>query len=156
INGVTASGNKRPVLTLIGDTILARSNSSPVGLDTTLAKADTTVFARNTILRAIDPGSGTDQDSIATGATNPIRWDIDYSAFTTTSGPAIPLPGADHNVDAVPHFIDDTGADLRLGPTSTLFDKGDPAQVTAGETDVTGAPRAIPLTCAVPPTPDIG
>ncbi len=156
INGTGASQTLRPILTLVGDSILARSDSGAIGVDATLAKADTTVFSRNTILRAIDPGSGTDQADIATGATNPIRWDLGYTAFTTVSGPAIPTPGSDTNIAAVPHFVDDTGADLHLSSASTLFDVGDPSQVSAGETDVTGAPRAQPHSCGGTPVPDIG
>jgi hypothetical protein len=156
VNGTGASGTVRPALALVGDTILARSNGGAVGIDTTIAKADTTVFMRNTILRAIDPGSGTNEHDIATGATNPIRWDLGFSAFTTTTGPAIPLPGSDTNIAAVPHFVDDTGADLHLASNSTLFDAGDAAQVQAGEEDVAGASRALPHSCGGAAVPDIG
>ncbi len=144
-----------PSVDLTFDTILARGSTTAHGLDVVNALAGTHVHTRNTILRAIDSGGGSGNDDIATGA-QAINWDLGFTSYTQTSGIGVPAPGSGTNFDVVPHFIDDTGSNLRLQPSSTLFDKGDPSVVLPGETDVVGLPRVLAHSCGAVPKPDIG
>jgi hypothetical protein len=144
-----------PSIDLTFDTILARSSTTAHGLDVVNALAGTQVHTRNTILRAIDSGGGSGNDDIATGS-QAINWDLGFTSYTQTSGVGVPVPGSGTNFDVVPHFVDDAGTNLRLQPSSTLFDKGDATSVLPGETDVVGLPRVLAHSCGAVPKPDIG
>jgi hypothetical protein len=67
-----------------------------------------------------------------------------------------PAPGSGTNIDALPGFVDDSGANLQLAPSSPLFDRGDPSIVQPGETDILGRPRSEPHSCTAPAAPDLG
>jgi hypothetical protein len=144
-----------PTLFLTFDTVLARASGTAQALDVSQALAGTHVNTYNTILRSIDTSGGSGNDDIASGS-QAINWSINYTDYTHASGSGVPAPGSGTNFDVDPQFVDDTGANLRLGPGSTLFDKGDPSIVNTGETDVTGAPRALSHTCGGSALPDIG
>ncbi len=157
--GITISSSPpealAPSIDLTFDTVLARSSTTAHALEVGNALAGTRVHTRNTILRAIDSGGGSGNDDISTGS-QAINWDLGFTSYTQTSGIGVPAPGSGTNFDVVPHFIDDTGSNLRLQSSSTLFDKGDPSVVAPGETDVVGLPRVLAHSCGAVPKPDIG
>jgi hypothetical protein len=155
VSAPAAPESQVPTLTLTFDTVLARDQPTATALDLTLAAAGTAVHTHNTILRSIDTSGGSGNNDIASGA-QAINWDLQYTDYHFTAGVGIPAPGSGTNFDVLPHFVDDTGANLRLDSTSTLFDKGDPSIVNPGERDVTGAPRALAHTCGTAPLPDVG
>jgi hypothetical protein len=144
-----------PSVNLTFDSVLARNPGSAYALDVLNAGVGTHVTTMNTILRSIDTTGGSGNDDIITGS-QAINWSIDYTDYTQAAGPGVPPVGSGTNFDVPPHFVDDTGANLRLEPDSTLFDKGNPGTVLTGETDVTGAPRALAHACGATPLPDIG
>jgi hypothetical protein len=144
-----------PTVNLFFDTILARNSGSAIALDVSQAATGTHVNTHNTILRSIDTSGGSGNDDIASGS-QAINWDVQYTAYTQTSGVGVPQPNTGTNFDVAPHFVDDDGANLRLSSDSTLFDKGDPSIVLAGETDIAGAPRALAHVCGGAALPDIG
>lgn len=150
-----------PVVSLIFDSVLARSDSTapnsgpPHALDVSQAAIGTHVHTRNTILRAIDTSGATANDDIVTGS-QAINWDLGHTDYTQTAGVGVPPPGSGTNIDALPFYNSFDGSDLSLAPNSPLFDTGDPSVVQAGETDVTGAPRAVAHACGAPALPDVG
>ena len=150
-----------PAVSLIFDSVLARSDSTapnsgpPHALDVSQAAIGTHVQTRNTILRAIDTSGAGANDDIVTGS-QAINWDLGHTDYTQTAGSGIPPPGSGTNIDALPFYNSFDGSDLSLAPNSALFDAGDPAVVLAGETDVTGAPRAVAHACGAPALPDVG
>jgi hypothetical protein len=144
-----------PTVNLTFDSLLARSSGSAYALDVHKAGVGTHVTTMNTILRSIDTSGGSGNDDIITGS-QAINWSLNFTDYTQTGGTGVPAPGSGTNFDVPPHFVDDTGTNLRLSSASTLFDKGDPAAVNAGETDIVGAPRALAHTCGDAPLPDIG
>jgi hypothetical protein len=144
-----------PSVTLTFDSLLARNPGSAYALDVLPAGVGTHVTTMNTILRSIDTSGGSGNDDIITGA-QAINWSLNYTDYEQASGPGVPPVGSGTNFDVPPHFVDDTGANLRLAPTSTLFDKGNPSSVNSGETDIVGAPRALAHVCGGAPLPDIG
>ncbi len=144
-----------PSISLTFDSILARATPLAHALDVSNAAVGTHVTTFNTILRSIDTGGGSGNDDIASGS-QALNWNINYTDYTQTSGIGVPAPGSGTNFDVQPHFVDDTGTNLRLSSASTLFDKGDAAVVNSGETDITGAPRSLSHTCGGPAVPDIG
>jgi hypothetical protein len=144
-----------PSVNLTFDTVLARQNGQALALDVSQADLGTHVNTENTILRSIDTSGGSGNDDIATG-TQALNWNINYTDYTQTSGVGVPVPGSGTNFDVQPHFVDDDGSNLRLSSTSTLFDKGNPAAVNQGETDITGAPRSLAHTCGGAALPDVG
>jgi hypothetical protein len=144
-----------PTVSLTFDSLLARNDGSAYALDVLQAGAGTHVTTMNTILRSIDTSGGSGNDDIITGS-QAIDWSLGYTDYTQTGGVAVPAPGSGTNFDVQPHFVDDTGANLRLSSASTLFDKGNPSAVNAGETDIVGAPRELAHVCGAAPLPDIG
>ena len=148
-----------PVVSLIFDSVLARSDSTapssgpPHALDVSSAATGTHVSTRNTIMRALDTSGAGANDDIVTGS-HAINWDLGHTDYTQTAGPGVPPPGSGTNIDALPFYkgVDD----LRLASNSSLFDAGDASVVQAGETDVTGAPRAVAHACGAPALPDLG
>jgi hypothetical protein len=144
-----------PSISLTFDSILARATPAATAVDVTRATVGTHVNTFNTILRSIDTSGGSGNDDIASGS-QAINWNINYTDYTQTSGVGVPTAGSGTNFDVPPHFVDDTGTNLRLSSASTLFDKGDPAVVNPGETDITGAPRSLAHVCGAQPLPDIG
>ena len=150
-----------PLVSLIFDSVLARSDSTapnsgpPHALDVSQAAIGTHVQTRNTILRAIDTSGAGTNDDIVTGS-QAINWDLGHTDYTQTAGSGVPSPGSGTNIDALPLYNSFDGSDLSLAPNSALFDAGDPAVVQAGETDVTGAPRAVAHACGAPALPDVG
>ena len=148
-----------PVVSLIFDSVLARSDSTapssgpPHALDVSSAATGTHVSTRNTIMRALDTSGAGANDDIVTGS-HAINWDLGHTDYTQTAGPGVPPPGSGTNIDALPFYkgVDD----LRLASNSPLFDAGDASVVQAGETDVTGAPRAVAHACGAPALPDLG
>ena len=150
-----------PAVSLIFDSVLARSDSTapnsgpPHALDVSQAAIGTHVQTRNTILRAIDTSGAGANDDIVTGS-QAINWDLGHTDYTQTAGVGVPPPGSGTNIDALPFYNSFDGSDLSLAPNSALFDAGDPAVVQAGETDVTGAPRAVAHACGAPALPDVG
>ncbi|HEY2770947.1 MAG TPA: hypothetical protein VGI87_10275 [Solirubrobacteraceae bacterium] len=143
-----------PTLTLVGDTAFVRSSQSPAALLVNAA-AGSNVNIHNTILHAIDTSGHNAANDIHAG-TNALNWNVSFSDYAEVAGQGVPAAGSGTNLTAPPDFVNDSGANLRLSSTSTLFDKGDPAIVGAGETDVTGAPRSEPHTCGAPARPDLG
>ena len=117
------------------------------------AATGTHVFARNTILRAIDTSGAGANDDIVTG-NQAINWDLGHTDYTQTAGPGVPPPGSGSNIDALPFY--NSVDDLRLASNSPLFDAGDPSVVQAGETDASGAPRVVAHACGAPSAPDLG
>jgi hypothetical protein len=81
---------------------------------------------------------------------------VSFSDYAEVAGQGVPAAGSGTNLTAPPDFVNDAGTNLRLSSASTLFDKGDPTIVGAGETDVTGAPRSVPHVCGGPARPDLG
>jgi hypothetical protein len=144
-----------PTLYLTFDSVLARASGTAHALDVAVAATGTHVNSYNTILRAIDTSGGSGNDDIASGS-QAINWNINYTDYTQTFGVGVPQPSTGTNFDVQPHFVNDDGTNLRLSSSSTLFDKGDSSIVNTGETDVTGAPRALAHTCGGAPLPDIG
>jgi hypothetical protein len=144
-----------PTVNLFFDTILARNSGSAIALDVSQAATGSHVNTHNTILRSIDTSGGSGNDDIANGS-QAINWNVQYTAYTQTSGIGVPQPNTGTNFDVDPHFVDDTGTNLRLASDSSLFDKGDPSVVLGGETDIVGAPRELAHTCGGPRLPDIG
>ena len=148
-----------PVVSLIFDSVLARSDSTapssgpPHALDVSSAATGTHVSTRNTIMRALDTSGAGANDDIVTGS-HAINWNLGHTDYTQTAGPGVPPPGSGTNIDALPFYngVDD----LRLASNSPLFDAGDASVVQAGETDVTGAPRAVAHACDAPALPDLG
>lgn len=148
-----------PVVSLIFDSVLARSDSTapssgpPHALDVSSAATGTHVSTRNTIMRALDTSGAGANDDIVTGS-HAINWDLGHTDYTQTAGPGVPPPGSGTNIDALPFYngVDD----LRLASNSPLFDAGDASVVQPGETDVTGAPRAVAHACGAPALPDLG
>ncbi len=155
VHSVVNSEPKRPTLSLIGDTVFVRADHTPAALYVPAASAGTTINVRNTILHAIDTSGHNGNDDILAG-TNAINWNIGYTDFSEVAGQGVPAPGSATNLTAPPDFVDDSGANLRLSPASTLFDTGDPTIVNPGETDVTGAPRSVPHVCGGAAIPDLG
>jgi hypothetical protein len=147
-------GLEVPALDLTFDTILARAKPPAYALDATQASPGTRIRTRNTILEAIDASGGTGADEIA--AANGLSWDLGTTDYQHTLGPGIPAAGSGTNLNLDPALADPAGGSLTLAATSPLFDRGDPSVVTAGETDVTGAPRAVPHTCGGAALPDLG
>jgi hypothetical protein len=148
-----APGLEVPTLDLTFDTILARANPPAYALNLLDAAPGTRVKTRNTILDAVDATGGTGADEIAAAAG--LSWDLGFTDYQHTLGPDIPPAGSGTDINADPQFVDPGGPDLHLSPSSPLIDAGDPSVVTAGETDVTGAPRAI-APCGGTGFPDLG
>jgi hypothetical protein len=146
---------KVPTVDLTFDTLLARDQPAAHTIDVTSAATGTHVSTDNTILRAVDTSGGSGADEIATGA-QAINWNLAFTAYTETSGPGVPPPGSGTNINAVPGFVSESTSDLHLSPASTLFDRGDPSAVQAGETDVEGALRSVAHACGALPVPDLG
>jgi hypothetical protein len=159
VSSVAISEPEVPVVSLSFDSVLARSNSTAPSsgpahaLDVSSAATGTHVVARNTILRALDTSGAGANDDIATGS-HALNWDLGHTDYTQTAGPGVPPPGSGTNINALPFYngVDD----LRLASNSPLFDAGDASVVQAGETDVTGAPRAVAHACGAPALPDLG
>jgi hypothetical protein len=149
-----SSASPHPSVDLTFDSVLARDPSIAAALDVVHATAGTSVHTRNTILHAITTASGS-TDDIATG-NQAIDWDLGYTDYGTVSGLGVPPPGSGTNISAPPLFVSDTGTDMRLSSSSTLFDKGDPSVALPGEEDVAGAPRVLAHTCDGVPLPDLG
>jgi len=141
-------------VSLTGVSVLALFNTKPRALDVTAAPGST-IHVRNSILQALDPGGTTTNQDIAGGAAG-MTWDVGFTAFTTSTGTGVPAPGSGTNINAAPQYVDDLFGDLHLQSTSPLFDKGDPSQVLPGETDITGAPRAVDHDCDGVALPDLG
>jgi len=139
--GTPISETTEPTISLVGDTIIARSSSRPVALDLDTAAAGTTLQVHNTILHAtpVMPGGLSDDITVAS-ATN---WDVGTSMFTKVFGSGVPAPGSGTNINAVP------------SATNTI-DKGDPSQVQPGETDEADHPRVVDGDCDGVALPDIG
>ncbi len=135
-----------PTVNLTFDSVLARNAGSAYALDVDQAGLGTHVNTFNTILRSIDTTGGSGNDDIITG-TQAINWNVNYTDYTQTSGVGVPAPGSGTNFDVQPHFVDDTGANLRLSPASTLFDKGNPSRSSRAR-PTSSARRAPWLTCA--------
>ncbi len=135
-----------PTLTFAGDSIVAPHDDS-TGLDLGAARPGTSVTVSNT---AIDSGSPALRGGPA------LNWNVDSSAFTTTYGAGVPAPGSGTNLDVEPDFVDAPHRDLHLKASSPLLDRGDAGALYPGETDVTGAPRAIDHDCNGVAQPDIG
>jgi hypothetical protein len=144
-----------PSINLTFASVLARFPGSAYALDVLQAGVGTHVTTMNTILRSIDSSGGSGNDDIITGS-QALNWSLGYTDYQQASGPGVPPVGSGTNFDVAPHFVDDTGTNLRLAPSSTLFDKGNPAAVLSGETDIVGAPRALAHVCGVAPLPDVG
>jgi hypothetical protein len=161
VTSTSMSEAEVPAVSLIFDSVLARSDSTapnsgaPHALDVSQAAIGTHVYTRNTILRAIDTSGAGANDDIATGS-QAISWDLGHTDYTQTAGIGVPPPGSGTNIDALPFYNSFDGSDLSLAPNSPLFDAGDPSVVQTGETDVTGAPRAVAHACAAPALPDVG
>jgi hypothetical protein len=155
VNAPLGTDTEVPSIYLTFDSILARATPLANAVDVSKAAVGTHVTTYNTILRAIDTSGGSGNDDIASGS-QALNWSINYTDYTQTSGIGVPAAGSGTNFDVQPHFVDDTGPNLRLSSASTLFDTGDAAVVNPGETDITGAPRALSHTCGGPPLPDIG
>ena len=69
-----------------------------------------------------------------------------FSAFSTavaTVGASVPGPGSGSNIAGDPKFTDPAGGDYSLQQSSPLVDKGDQADIVAGEKDLTGGVRAL-------------
>ncbi len=161
VSSAAMSESEVPVVSLIFDSVLARSDSTapnsgpPHALDVKDAATGTHVHTRNTILRAIDTSGAGANDDIVTGS-QAINWDLGHTDYTQTAGVGVPPPGSGTNIAALPDYNSVDGSDLTLAPNSPLFDAGDPSVVQPGETDVRGANRAVAHTCGAPALPDIG
>jgi hypothetical protein len=156
--GLTAIANNDPTpptLSLVGDTVFARSTKSPAALDVSRAAVGSNVNVRNTILHAIDTSGHNAANDILAGS-NALTWNVGTSDYAEVAGHGVPPAGSGTNLNAPPDFVNDNGSNLRLASTSTLFDKGDPTLITNNETDVTGAPRSVPHVCGGPALPDLG
>jgi hypothetical protein len=155
---VTSQANNEPTpptLSLTGDTLFARTDNAPAALDVSRAAVGTTVNVHNTILHAIDTSGHNGANDIIAGS-NAINWNVGFSDYAEVSGQGVPPAGSGTNLTAPPNFVNDSGANLQLSASSTLFDKGDPSIVGANETDVTGAPRSVPHVCGGAALPDLG
>jgi hypothetical protein len=159
VSSVANNEPETPAVSLTFDSVLARSDSTAPSsgpahaLDISNAATGTHVATRNTILRALDTSGAGANDDIATGS-HAINWDLGHTDYTQTAGPGVPPPGSGTNINALPFYngVDD----LTLAANSPLFDAGDPSVVQAGETDVTGAQRAVAHACGAPALPDLG
>lgn len=155
VHSVANSEPTPPTLSLTGDTVFVRGDHTPAALNVSVASAGTTINVRNTILHAIDTSGHNGNDDILAG-TNAINWNVGYTDYSEVAGQGVPAPGSTTNITAPPNFVNDSGSNLHLSASSTLFDKGDPTIVGAGETDVTGAPRSVPHVCGGAARPDLG
>ncbi len=135
-----------PTLTFAGDSIVTSQDGSP-GLDLSTARPGTAVTVANTAISSGNP---------ALRGGPALDWNVDASAFTTTYGAGVPAPGSGTNLDVEPDFVDAAHGDLHLKAASPLLDRGDVAALYYGETDITGAPRAIDHDCNGVAQPDIG
>jgi hypothetical protein len=144
-----------PVISLTGDTIFVRSAKTPAALDVSQAAAGTSVNVHNTILHAIDTSGHNAANDILAG-NNAVNWNVGHSDYAEVAGQGVPAAGSGTNLNAPPNFVNDSGSNLRLSASSTLFDRGDATFVGASETDVTGAPRSVAHVCGGPALPDLG
>ena len=117
------------------------------GLDLSTARPGTAVTVANTAISSGNP---------ALRGGPALDWNVDASAFTTTYGAGVPAPGSGTNLDVEPDFVDAAHGDLHLKAASPLLDRGDVGALYVGETDITGAPRAIDHDCNGVAQPDIG
>jgi hypothetical protein len=134
---------------LVGDTAVAAGSTATAALTANGGL----VSAVNTLLRATG-GSG-QHDIVAAGA----NVTADHSSFTTTQatlGGQVPNPAAGGNVAGDPGLVSPAAPDSGLQAASPLHDRGDPAAVTAGETDREGYMRALDYDCDGVAQPDIG
>jgi hypothetical protein len=141
-----------PSLTIVGSTLYANGPSRYRAARAILAYSPIQARIVNTILRANGAGpSGNVSDIEAEGGS----WSVTNSAYTTVFGSGPPTPGSGTNIAAVPGFAGQEAGNYQLTPAdSALLDRGDPAQVIAGETDLAGQPRVLPAACNG--APDIG
>ena len=142
----TASGPATPpTLTFAGDSIVTSQDG--IGVDLSTARPGTAVTVINTAI-------ATGYPALRGGPA--LDWNVDSSAFRTAFGAGVPAPGSGTNLDIEPDFVDAAHGDLRLKAASPLLDHGDVGALYYGETDITGAPRAIDHDCNGVAQPDIG
>ena len=142
-----------PSLTIIGSTLYANGPSRYRDARAILANSPIQARIVNTILRANGAGPGGDVSDIETGGEG--TWSVTNSVYTTVFGGGLPAPGSGTDIAAVPVFAGQETGNYQLTPAdSALLDRGDPAQVIAGETELAGQPRVLAAACDG--APDIG
>jgi hypothetical protein len=141
-----------PSLTIVGSTLYANGPSRYRAARAILAYSPIQARIVNTILRANGAGPGGNVSDIETEGGS---WSMTNSAYTTVFGSGPPTPGSGTNIAMVPVFAGQETGNYQLTPAdSALLDRGDPAQVIAGETDLAGQPRILAADCNG--APDIG
>jgi len=141
-----------PVLTVIGSTLYANGPARYTAARAIDANSPIQARIVNTILRAVDSGTGNAADIEASGSGT---WSVTHSAFTKVFGSELPAPGSGTNVAVAPFFAGQPAGNYQLtGADTALLGAGDPTQVIAGETDLAGQPRVLAAACNG--APDIG
>ena len=140
-----ASAGKSTTMTIHDSTVVT---SGPGAVDGVFTDA----FGGATSSITLD-GSAVQARSTDGGATRDLRADeaaatmnASFSAFSTavaTVGASVPGPGSGSNIAGDPKFTDPAGGDYSLQQSSPLVDKGDQADIVAGEKDLTGGVRAL-------------
>jgi hypothetical protein len=141
-----------PSLAIVGSTLYANGPSRYRAARAILANSPIQARIVNTILRANGAGPGGNVSDIETEGGS---WSVTNSAYTTVFGSGPPTPGSGTNIATVPVFAGQETGNYQLTlADSALLDRGDPAQVIAGETDLAGQPRVLAADCKG--APDIG
>lgn len=152
-------------LVLRGSTLYAEGTSGTRALQLfqSAGTAAPTAELTNSIVRAVQGSGGAAAADIeAHGASALLT--AAHSAFTTTlltggaPASAIPAVGSGTNLSGDPGLLAPAPptADFHLAVSSPLIDRGDPAIVAAGETDLGGAVRSLDGNGDCTSVPDIG